>query len=141
MRKGFSLAESVVTLVIAGVLLTIAVPRFSAMQDAAATRSAAADLDALFATARHLAITRRTTVAIRLDTVRADVEVRSAAAPLVRRALGATYGVSMSTTRDSSAYDARGLGYGAANLTVVLRRGRAVDTMVVSRLGRVRSAW
>ena len=30
------------------------------------------------------------------------------------------------------------LGYGAANLTVVARRGRTADSLVVSRLGRLR---
>jgi hypothetical protein len=46
--------------------------------------------------------------------------------------------VSLSTSRDSLAFDVRGLGYGAANLTLVARRGAAADTLVVSRLGRVR---
>jgi hypothetical protein len=32
----------------------------------------------------------------------------------------------------------RGLGYGAANLTLVARRGRAAESLVVSRLGRLR---
>ena len=44
----------------------------------------------------------------------------------------------VATNRDSMVYDARGIGYGASNLSVVIRRGRAVDTVVVSRLGRVR---
>jgi hypothetical protein len=46
--------------------------------------------------------------------------------------------VSLGTTRDSIVFDARGLGYGAANLTLVARRGSAAETLVVSRLGRVR---
>jgi hypothetical protein len=46
--------------------------------------------------------------------------------------------VRLSTSRDSIAFDVRGLGYGAANLTLVARRGSAAETLVVSRLGRVR---
>ena len=61
-----------------------------------------------------------------------------AACPLARYALGHAHGVSLVTTRDSIAFDARGLGYGAANLTLVARRGAAADTLVVSRLGRTR---
>jgi hypothetical protein len=35
-------------------------------------------------------------------------------------------------------YDPRGLGFGAANLSLVLSRGDAADTLTVSRLGRVK---
>lgn len=141
MRNAVSLAEALVVLMIVGVLLALAVPRLSAVQDAAATRAAAADLQAMFATARHLAVTGRTAVSVHLDAHMGDAELRAGARRILLHRLGAVYGISMSTTRDSSVYDARGLGYGAANLTIVLRRGRAADTVVASRLGRVRSAW
>jgi hypothetical protein len=35
-------------------------------------------------------------------------------------------------------YSATGLGYGAANLSVFVRRNDSVDTVFVSRLGRLR---
>jgi hypothetical protein len=35
-------------------------------------------------------------------------------------------------------YAPTGMGYGAANLSVVVRRNAAVETVYVSRLGRVR---
>lgn len=140
-RRGFSLAELVTALAIAGVMLALTGPRFSAMRDRAATRSASADLGALFSTARHLAITRRATVAVILDASRSAVQVRSDDRTLVRHEFGTTYGVTLAANRDSSIFDARGFGYGAANLTVILRRGGAADTIAISRLGRVRSAW
>ena len=57
---------------------------------------------------------------------------------LLRRDLAIGYGVRISASRDSMAFDARGLGMGAANLSLVARRGRAVDTLFLSRLGRIR---
>lgn len=140
-RRGYSVAELVTVLVISGVVLSLTVPRFAAIRDSSATRSASADLGALFATARHLAITRRDPVTVLLDGRRGAAEVRVRGQVLVRHEFGTMYGVTLGATRDSSVFDARGLGYGAANLTVVFRRGRASDTVVVSRLGRVRTVW
>jgi hypothetical protein len=57
---------------------------------------------------------------------------------LLRRDLRSVFGVRLSASRDSMAYDARGLGLGAANLSLVIRRGAAAETVFVSRLGRVR---
>ena len=68
----------------------------------------------------------------------APVDVRCAGRTLVRRSLRTIYGVTLSTNRDSAVYDARGLGYGVSNLTVVIRRAALVDTLTMSRLGRVR---
>jgi hypothetical protein len=36
------------------------------------------------------------------------------------------------------AYSASGLGFGAANMRVIVSRGASADTITVSRLGRVR---
>ena len=68
----------------------------------------------------------------------ASIVATADGSPLVRREVGAAYGVRLWASRDSMTYDGRGLGFGAANLTVVARRGRAAETVFVSRLGRVR---
>ena len=47
---------------------------------------------------------------------------------LARRDLR-TFGIRLSASRDSMAFDARGVGMGAANLSLILRRGRAADTL------------
>ncbi|MCU0633655.1 MAG: prepilin-type N-terminal cleavage/methylation domain-containing protein [Gemmatimonadaceae bacterium] len=46
--------------------------------------------------------------------------------------------VALEGSRDSMAYVGSGLAWGASNLSLVLRRGDAADTVFVSRLGRVR---
>jgi prepilin-type N-terminal cleavage/methylation domain-containing protein len=137
-RVGFSLLELVIVLALVGLLMAMAAPRFAAMRDGASVRAAMANLGADFSMARQSAITRRTTVAVVLDTSSGTVEVRSASRTLAQHALRAMYGIVLGSNRDSAVYDSRGLGYGVSNLTVTVRRGSFVDTLTMSRMGRVR---
>jgi hypothetical protein len=127
-----------VVLAVMAVLLSIAVHRFTALRDATSVRAAVGDLGGAFSLARQLAVSRRRMVAIVLDTGRGAVELRSGGAKIVRRELGASYGIRLGSNRDSAVYDARGRGYGLSNLSVAIRRGHFVDTLTMSRLGRVR---
>lgn len=138
MRRAFTLLELSVVLTIGGLLLALAAPRFAALRDTHAVRAAMTDLGASFSLARASAIARRTTVAVVFDTVTGVVHVRSRAESLRESALRSSYGVSLGSNRDSAVYDPRGIGYGLSNLTVTVRRGIFVDTLTMSRLGRVR---
>ena len=106
--------------------------------DQVATHDAVRAMASTIARARDDAIALHTLVTVRVDTVAATLKVRAYSAQTAVAPIGFTYGVSLSTTRDSLVFDARGLGYGAANLTIVARRGSSADTLAVSRLGRVR---
>lgn len=120
------------------VVLSIALQRFAVLRDATSVRAATGDLGSAFSLARQIAVSNRRVVAIVLDTGRGVVEVRLGGARVARRDLGVTYGVRLGSNRDSAVYDARGVGYGLSNLSVAIRRGRFVDTLTMSRLGRVR---
>lgn len=137
-RHGFTLLELTLVTAIMGLMLAIAAPRFVALRDASAVRAAVGELGSAFSTARHEAITRRAAVAILFHTMPASVEVRTEGRLILERSLGKAYGVALSANRDSAVYDPRGLGYGASNLTIIVRRGSIVDTLTMSRLGRVR---
>ncbi len=137
-RGGFSLLEIVVGIAIAGLILGMAVPRLAALRNGAAVRAAVGELGAIFSLARHEAIARRAPVAVVLHASPASVEVRSNGQRILARPLAAVYGVTLETNRDSAVYDPRGLGYGVSNLTVTVHRGEIVDTLTMSRLGRVR---
>jgi len=137
-RPGYSLIELVVVLAVVAVLLGLSVPRVGGAADRTATRAAARELMSAFAAARDYAIARRTGVAVMLDSVGGTVTIAASGQVLSARQLRLLYGVRLSTSRDSMAFDARGVGRGAANLRVVVRRGGASDTVSLSRLGRVR---
>lgn len=137
-RFAFTLLELVIVLSLVGLLMGLAAPRFSAMRDGASVRAAVADLAAEFSIARQSAITRRAPVAVVLDTTAGTVELRAGARSISRRQLSALYGIVLRSNRDSTVYDSRGIGYGVSNLTVTVRRGSIVDTLTMSRLGRLR---
>ena len=137
-RPGTSLPELIAVIVVTAILLAIAVPRLRHSAERAAVRGALADVVALLSTARQLAVSRRGGVSVVIDRAGGALHVVARGDTLASRQLGQIYGVTISSTRDSLAYDARGLGLGAANLTFVVVRGMTADTVVVSRLGRVR---
>lgn len=138
MRNGTTLIEVSVTIGILGLMAGLTFPRFGAYRDRVAVDAASSSMLSLLATARHAALRRATLTAVHLDTSAAIVLVVAGVDTIERRPLLEVHGVSMSTTRDSIAYAASGLGYGAANTQIILRRGAAADTIAVSRLGRAR---
>ena len=137
-RRGLTLVELCLVLAIIGLASAMVVRQLGLYLDRAAVRSAIVEAAGVVARARDEAVAQRTPVSVRLDTTADALELRMAGALLSRAALGHAHGVSLSANRDSLAYDLRGLGYGAANLTLIARRGRAADSLVVSRLGRLR---
>ncbi|MGZ8378505.1 MAG: prepilin-type N-terminal cleavage/methylation domain-containing protein [Gemmatirosa sp.] len=137
-RRGLTLPELMIALAVLGLLAAFALRAGVPLVDAARTRAAAGEVRSAFATARGLATLRAERAAVRIDTTHAAITVHLGPDSAVRRPLGALYGVRLTATRDSMAYAASGLGWGAANLRVEVRRGAAVETVTVSRLGRVR---
>jgi prepilin-type N-terminal cleavage/methylation domain-containing protein len=137
-KTAFTLAELTVVIAIAGLLLALTAPRFAALRDAHSVHAAVTDLGGSFSLARQSALTRRAPVAVVLDTAAGVVHVRSGTESIRRSGLRVSYGVTLGANRDSAVYDPRGLGYGLSNLTVTVRRGAFVDTLTMSRLGRIR---
>ena len=138
MRRGFTLLELTLVTTIAGVLLALAIPQFIHIRDTVAVRGAIGELGAAFSVARHEAIARRAPVTLAIDRSTGGIEVRAPGGIIRSRALGVAFGISLATNRDSMVYDPRGIGFGLANMTVTVRRGAAVDTLSMSRLGRAR---
>jgi prepilin-type N-terminal cleavage/methylation domain-containing protein len=136
-QRGVTLFELLVTLAIISIVTAFAVPARRATQDRAAVSAASRELSLLLATAREVAVARGA-AAVHLDSAEVALRLTAPGTDPTVVGLGEMYGVTLTSTRDSLAFDAGGLGRGAANLRVVLARGHARDTVVVSRLGRVR---
>ena len=136
--SGFTLLELVIVVTISGLLLAMAVPRTRAALDGVSVRSAAGDVVATMSHARAIAQAGDGFISVHVDSATGTLWVRRGATVLHSRGVGHAHGVRLSASRDSLTYDPRGLGHGAANLSVVIRRGTAVETVFVSRLGRVR---
>lgn len=137
-RPALTLLELVIVLMIIGLLSIITVREVGHYLDRLAARAAVAEAAEVIQQARDEALARRAVVSVKIDTARAELALRERGNSLAVHALGHAHRVRLSSTRDSLAFDVRGLGYGASNLTLIARRGRAAETLVVSRLGRVR---
>jgi len=136
--RAFTVPEITITLCIMGVLTAIAVPQAGRLIDMIQVRGAVADIESAFSGARHIAIARSAQATVEIDPVNRRIYVSVNGDTVRRRDVGIEHGVQISATRARMSYAATGMGYGAANLSVVVRRSLAVDTVFVSRLGRLR---
>jgi hypothetical protein len=137
-RCGSALLEQLWLLLITGIVLATTVVGGARLLDAAITRESASDLADLFAIARDQAMATGRRTAVHLDASAGRAIVHAESDTVLRLELLGPRAVVLETTRDSMAYSASGLGYGAANLRAIVRRGASADTITVSRLGRVR---
>lgn len=136
--RGATLLEFVLLLSVTGAILATAMPAFHETRDRLAAEGAAAHTTRALTDARHHAVTRAARTAVWLDSASARITVVAGPDTIAVHPLGSLYGVTLLTTRDSIAWSATGLGYGAANARVILQRGAAAETVIVSRLGRIR---
>ena len=137
-RRAFTVIELTVTVCILCVLSAIVMPLAGKLLDRVRVRGAVVEIQSLFSAARHIAIARSSQATVEVDTVAQTIYVTVGVDTLRKREIGPEHGVRLSTTRERMSYSATGVGYGAANLSVAVRRNDSVDTVFVSRLGRLR---
>jgi prepilin-type N-terminal cleavage/methylation domain-containing protein len=137
-RHAFTIVELIITIGILVVLSAIAVPWAGDLLDRARVRGAVVEIESLFSGARHIAIARSAQATVDIDTVAQAISISVGVDTLRRGEIGADHGVQLSASRMRMSYSATGMGYGAANLSVVVRRNASSDTVFVSRLGRLR---
>jgi prepilin-type N-terminal cleavage/methylation domain-containing protein len=138
MRRAFTIVEVTVTICILGILSAITMPAAGKLLDRVHVRGAVVDIESVFSAARHIAIARLAQATVDVDTVTQTIYVTVGFDTLRKREIGADHGVQLSASRVRMSYSATGIGYGAANLSVFVRRNDSADTVFVSRLGRLR---
>ena len=137
-RRAHTIAELALTMVLMGLVAAIAVPPMAATSARWRLRAAAGDVVNAIVHAREAAMTRGAMATVVIDPPAAEVRVTCGTDTLFRRAIGALHGVAMASSGDSVRFAPDGLATGVSNLTVLLVLGARVDSVVVSRLGRVR---
>lgn len=140
-RRGVTIVELLMTLAVLGVLSSIAVPRAATLVDRISVRGATQDVVFAIAAARAAATRRGAYASFVADPRTGRLRVVSGGETLLERDVLRSRGVRLEASRESVTFAPGGLGWGAANTTVIVSRGNRSDTIVMSRLGRVRSAW
>ena len=140
-RRGVTIVELLITLAVLGVLSSIAVPRAATLVDRISVRGATQDVVLAIAMARAAATRRGAYASFVADPHTGRLRVVSGGETLLERDVLKSRGVRLEASRESVTFAPGGLGWGAANTTVIVSRGTRSDTIVMSRLGRVRSAW
>ncbi|HVE78099.1 MAG TPA: type II secretion system protein [Gemmatimonadaceae bacterium] len=137
-RVAFTLVELTIVLGVVGILLLVALPRVGAALDRIRARSAASDAAVFLAGARHTAIRRGRHAWVEMRERDASLRLIVQGDTVAVRALGEVYGVALDASRPVIAYGPTGLGWGAANVRITVRRGTAAESVFTSRLGRIR---
>jgi len=140
MRRGFSLAELAVTIVVLCVVTAVTLPRLRGLLDWIAVDTAAREVTTALATARHAAVLQasKSRLLIAGDSLRIDQWGLTGWTPFARWPGPAGHEVELEVSNPEVAFGPTGTGWGASNTSVVLRRGRHTETITVSRVGRVK---
>jgi prepilin-type N-terminal cleavage/methylation domain-containing protein len=140
MPKGFSLLELVVVTCIAAILMTFWLPRAARLIDWLETERAVRDVTTALAVGRNGAVLRatRARVTFGTDTIRIDRFESHGWVPWWRTPGPASHGVVMEVSNPVVVFGPNGIGWGASNTRIVLRRGSQAETITMSRVGRVK---
>lgn len=137
MRHGYTVGELMLVLAILGLMLGIALPRLAPLRDSWTAEQAAQAVVVAHSRARIAAILMNRPLVL---TVAADsLRIATLADSVVWRAAGpAAAGASLAGPARKLTFSPVGITTGLSNATFQIRRGAAVRSVVVSRLGRVR---
>jgi Tfp pilus assembly protein FimT len=138
MRRGATLLELVLVLVVIGTLTAIAEPRIRGFSDSLAVHRAALEIVSAHRRARISAILQSRIVDLTISAGRLSIRPRGGPADTWSAPGPAAEGVTLAGPSRVIAFSPVGISFGLSNASFPLSRGDASRTVVVSRLGRVR---
>jgi type IV fimbrial biogenesis protein FimT len=140
MHRGYSLAELAIVLTIIGLLTALALPGWVKLVDRIAVERAASEITTALSVARNGAVLRatRARVSIAADWLGIDEWGDHSWLPMGRWPGPARHSVTLETSNGTITFGATGIGLGASNTTIVLRRGSQTAKITMSRIGRVK---
>jgi prepilin-type N-terminal cleavage/methylation domain-containing protein len=144
--NGFTLIEMLIVVVIIGLIGLISLPRLNSAFAQSNVLSAKARVSALYSTARATAVSNNQTATLRINgnqvmvyaspRRKAPINVANTIDTIVRPSdLSTAFGVTLSGGVDSVRITSSGLGMDSA--AIVMTKYSAVDTLYISRYGRV----
>lgn len=141
-RRGFSLIELLIVIVLIGAVTSFAVPMVRRGMEARRVSGARITITTMNAKARAIAVQRSRVVRLIVNGNEVRLvslhPVTGAVTVIEQRNLYSVYGVTLSSTRDTLFYDPRGLGLqNSATTIAVSRPGGYADTVVINSLGGV----
>jgi prepilin-type N-terminal cleavage/methylation domain-containing protein len=145
-RRGVSMVEMVVVLVISGIVLNIALPRFAGMRDRMSLRTAKQEFVAYLVTARAASIRQSQQSQFHIKNNTAWTTVNQANGTnitvnqnlKIHRTRDVTVTLGGSAPDDSIVYDARGIEvWPVTRRTYVLTLNNLKDSVCVSRVGLI----
>ena len=138
MRRGATLPELCLTLILVGAVLTIALPRLHGLADSLAVDRAAHEIAAAHGRARIAAVLQSRVLELTVDANALTIRAGGATTPIWRGEGPAANRVTLAGPARTLTFSPVGITLGLSNASFQLTRGSAIRTVVVSRLGRIR---
>ena len=137
--RGVTLIELVIALVLVGFLCAILAPVAWRWSDRWSVGRAATEVSAFYHLARQSAILHGSFLRVEFgsDSLRAVLDDPPDSVVLALAGPG-RHGVTLTATRPVIGIEATGFGWGAANTTLVIRKGAAAESLTTSRMGRLK---